>query len=125
MAGGTLALLVAQWINGSLLLFLPPNIARILPNLSFRHDAHVLGFTAALTLATCLLFGLAPALQATRSAPLTGLRQTPGAGHTSPGWLSRGLAVHSQERALRHGQTDVQKPIKWLVRSFMSHGITR
>ena len=93
VAGGTLAIVVAQWISGSLLLFLPPNRVTILPNLSFRPDAHVLGFTAALTLATCLLFGLAPALRATRSAPLAGLRQTPGAGHTSPGWLSRGLVV--------------------------------
>ncbi|MDR3701343.1 MAG: ABC transporter permease [Candidatus Sulfopaludibacter sp.] len=93
VAGGTLAIFAAQWISRSLLLFLPPNTTDILPNLSFRPDAHVIGFAAALTLATCLLFGLAPALQATRSAPLAGLRQTPGAGHTSSGWLRRGLVI--------------------------------
>ena len=93
LAGGALAILVAQWISRSLLLFLPPNATDILPNLSFRPDLHVLAFTGALVAAACLLFGLAPAFQATRSAPLAGLRQTPGAGATSTGWLSRGLVI--------------------------------
>jgi len=93
LAGGALAVVIAQWISKSLLLFLPPNTAQVLPNLSFRPDGHVLAFTAGLTIAACLLFGLAPALQATRSTPLAGLRQLPGAGRAFSGWLSRALVV--------------------------------
>jgi predicted permease len=93
LAGGVAGVLLALWISKALLLFLPPNVAAVLPNLSFRPDTHVLGFTAALTVGACLLFGLAPALRATRSAPISGLRQTPGAGRETSGWLSRGLVV--------------------------------
>jgi predicted permease len=93
LAGGALAVFIAQWISRTLLLFLPPNTVDVLPNLSFRPDAHVLGFTAALTIGACLLFGLVPALQSTRSTPLTGLHQTSGAGRAVSSWLSRGLVV--------------------------------
>jgi predicted permease len=93
LAGGALAILIAQWISKALLLFLPPNAADVLPNLSFRLDAHILGFTAALTLAACLLFGLAPALHATRSTLVSGLRLTPDGGRALSGWLSRALVV--------------------------------
>jgi predicted permease len=91
LAGGVLAVLAAQWISRVLLLFLPPNSAAVLPNLLFRPDAHVLVFTGVFTVAACLLFGLAPALKATRSMTLSGLRQA-GSGSGS-GWLSRGLVV--------------------------------
>ncbi len=93
LTGGTLALLFARWISQALLRFLPPGAVDILPNLSFRPDAHVLAFSAALIAATCLLFGLVPALRATRCVPLLGLRQSSGAGRSSSGWLGRGLVV--------------------------------
>jgi predicted permease len=89
LAGGVLAVFVAQWISRALLLFLPPNSAAVLPNLVFRPDAHVLLFTGALVVTACLLFGLAPALKITRSTTLSGLREV----GSSSGWLSRGLVV--------------------------------
>jgi putative ABC transport system permease protein len=39
-------------------------------------DVRMLGFTAALAVATCVLFGIAPALQATRTPPITVIRST-------------------------------------------------
>jgi predicted permease len=93
LAGGALAIAVARWISDAVLRFLPPNMAGVLPNLTFRLDSHVLAFTAFLTLASCFLFGAAPAVHATRVAPMEGLRQSPGTGHGFSAWLSRGLVV--------------------------------
>jgi predicted permease len=89
LAGGVLAVFVGQWISRALLLFLPPNSATVLPNLVFRPDTHMFVFTGALVVAACLLFGLAPALKATRSLTLSGLRQT----DSGSRWLSQGLVV--------------------------------
>jgi predicted permease len=55
--GGGLGLLVAVWTSSFLLAFL----------LSANPDARVLGFNLALSLVTGVLFGMVPALQATRS----------------------------------------------------------
>ena len=55
----------------------------------------VLGFTAALAVATCILFGLAPALRATQMAPAAAMRSG-GRGTTSGRerfGLRRGLAA--------------------------------
>jgi predicted permease len=63
--GGALGLLVADWGHQLLLGFLvrdPRTVA-----LGFRLDAGVLGFGLALSLATGLLFGLLPAIRATRT----------------------------------------------------------
>jgi predicted permease len=62
--GGALGLVFARWGTGLLLSFLPQG--RIPLVLEIKPDLRVLGFTLGVTLLTGLLFGLAPALQATR-----------------------------------------------------------
>lgn len=64
LAGGALGLLVAVWGHRLLLSFLvrsPETTA-----LDFRLDARVLGFSLAMAVLTALLFGLVPAIRATR-----------------------------------------------------------
>jgi len=87
LCGTALALLIAAWLSRALLHFLPPSAAPALGNLSFRIDLRVLGFAAGLAIFTCLLFGLAPALRATRIAPNRGLREATG------NWSSRVLVI--------------------------------
>jgi predicted permease len=64
LAGGVAGALFALWGSGVLLAFTPPTDLPIV--LTPRLDLRALGFTAALSLATTLVFGLVPALQATR-----------------------------------------------------------
>src|SRR5882672_3688085 len=59
--GGLLGLLFARWGTDMLLGFLPPG--RVL---EIKPDLRMIGFTLGATLLSALLFGLAPALQATR-----------------------------------------------------------
>jgi predicted permease len=59
--GGALGLVVAHWGTDALLRFLPQNAT-----LEIKPDSRMLGFTLVVTVLTGLLFGLAPALQATR-----------------------------------------------------------
>jgi predicted permease len=61
--GGVLGLLLARWGTYLLLTYLPH---RGSPTLDPQLDLRVLSFTLALALSTGLLFGLAPALRATR-----------------------------------------------------------
>ncbi|MBI3280366.1 MAG: FtsX-like permease family protein [Acidobacteria bacterium] len=63
MAGGALGLLFADWGRRSLLALLSLGSRPLPVNVSI--DSRVLIFTAALSLATAILFGLVPALQAT------------------------------------------------------------
>jgi predicted permease len=62
--GGALGLLVTRW--GTLLLLRVASTERALP-LDARLSPGVLAFTATLTIATALLFGIAPALRASRA----------------------------------------------------------
>jgi predicted permease len=89
--GAVLALGVAAWLSRAMLRFLPPKSAPALSNLSFHLEPRVLAFTGGLTILTCLLFGLAPALRATRGTLGSGLRETAGTG--SGRWMNRGLVV--------------------------------
>ncbi|MBV8817430.1 MAG: ABC transporter permease, partial [Acidobacteriaceae bacterium] len=63
-AGGSSGLLIASWLDGMLAGFLPPE--KISLQLSTHPDTRVLLFTIAVSLLTAILFGLIPALQATK-----------------------------------------------------------
>jgi predicted permease len=64
LAGGAVGLLFALWTE-EFLLKLVASAGRAI-TIDVRPDLHVLGFTAAISVATGVLFGLAPALQAAR-----------------------------------------------------------
>ena len=63
--GGSLGLLVAVWAKDVLLAMLPENMSVAKVN-SVAIDGNVLAFTVILSLGTALLFGLLPALRASR-----------------------------------------------------------
>jgi macrolide transport system ATP-binding/permease protein len=63
--GGLLGLIVATWGRNLLWAYRPPFLPADAVDLSF--DGRVLAFTVGITLATGILFGLVPALQASRS----------------------------------------------------------
>jgi predicted permease len=65
--GAAAGLLVARWLSGSLVAFLSSNDSPLFVDLSL--DWRVFAFTAAVAVSACLLFGLAPALRATRTSP--------------------------------------------------------
>ena len=71
-AGGVLGLVVAWWGSRALLRLAAPS-GEPLP-LDARLDTRVLAFTAAVSLGTALLFGLAPSIHATRVELATALR---------------------------------------------------
>lgn len=64
LAGGALGVLLAYLSVGALVSFRPPTPVTL--SLDLGIDMRVLAYTASLSLATGLLFGLAPALQATK-----------------------------------------------------------
>jgi putative ABC transport system permease protein len=67
LLGGALGLVVAVWGIELLVAAIPRSILASMPYLdNLAIDSGVLGFTCAITLATGLVFGLAPALQASK-----------------------------------------------------------
>src|SRR5262249_28605439 len=64
VAGGVLGILLASWISTVLVGFI--STAAMSIDLSFELDLRVLAFTLVISVATGILFGLAPALAATR-----------------------------------------------------------
>jgi putative ABC transport system permease protein len=93
LLGAGLGLGVAYLVSGALLAFLPPQQAVALPNLRFALDTRVLGFTALLSVMTCLLFGVGPALRATGRVAASALKSGAGLGQRHRNILSRGLLV--------------------------------
>ncbi len=71
--GGGLGLLLADWLSDVLLSLVPAGLPRLD---EVRLDGTVLGFTLALSLLTGLVFGIAPAWQASRSDVLEPLKET-------------------------------------------------
>jgi putative ABC transport system permease protein len=61
--GGAAGILVARWLLSALIRLAPPNLPRVA---DVQLSGRVLLFTAGLTVLTTLLFGLLPALSATR-----------------------------------------------------------
>src|SRR5262245_14261811 len=66
LLGAATGLLIAFWINQTLMALEPPVPAAWNFQIDLRLDAQALGFTVLLTFVTALLFGLAPALQASK-----------------------------------------------------------
>jgi putative ABC transport system permease protein len=79
LLGGTLGLGVARVVNAALLSFLPPQQAFAAPNLRLEMDARLLGFVLLLSCATCLLFGVLPALRVTGNVAAGALKTGAGA----------------------------------------------
>jgi putative ABC transport system permease protein len=91
-AGAAIGLGLAAWASRALVAQLSTSRAPIVLDLAL--DWRVLSFTAAMTAATALLFGVAPALRATRVAPIEALtRQGRGVAGDARGALSSSLIV--------------------------------
>jgi hypothetical protein len=78
-AGAALGLALA-WVTGKLLLAMVSADGNVMA-LDLLPDARILGFTVALTACTVLLFGVIPALRATRNDLTGSLRQGRGIAH--------------------------------------------
>ena len=72
IAGGVVGLLIANWTTSVLIGAMP--IQDLMNTLSSTPDARVLAFTMLLSVVTALLFGLVPALQASRPALASALK---------------------------------------------------
>ncbi len=98
LAGGVLGLLLGLWVLRILLLFTPaglPRLAEMTPGSGL--DLRVLGFSLLLSLLTGILFGLAPAVQASRPDLNSTLKE--GMARTTAGvrhLRARGLLVVSE-----------------------------
>jgi putative ABC transport system permease protein len=94
LAGGALGLIVASW-TGALLIGSLPGASDGSVTLSSDPDLRVMLFTAGLSVATALLFGVAPAIQATRSGVAGTLKDEAGGvvGGTGHARVRKGLVV--------------------------------
>jgi putative ABC transport system permease protein len=86
LAGGALGLLFALWGTDALLRWAPVDIPRVA---SIHMDASVLAFTLAISMAAALVFGLAPAIEASRAAIGEALKES--GRSSSPGRRTRRL----------------------------------
>jgi predicted permease len=93
--GGALAFVLAYWAQSALWAHRPPGLAA--DALDLHPDARVLGFTLGISLLTAVLFGLAPALRASRPDLVDELKQRggPSAGGNRP-FALRNLLVAGQ-----------------------------
>ena len=90
--GAALGLLFASWFSRALVSQLSTATNRVYLDLAI--DWRLLAFTAAIAVATAILFGTLPALRATGVAPIEALKEQ-GRGSSSDAWvsLSSGLVV--------------------------------
>ncbi len=91
--GGLLGLVVAKWAGRVLLALLSSGRARI--NLELHLDIRVLAFTAVVCIVSGILFGLAPALRATRTDLLSSLKQ-PASGSSTGRFTTGKILVAGQ-----------------------------
>ena len=80
ITGGGLGLLIADWATKMLIAIVPGNMPR---TAEIRVDAAVIGFAFGLCVMTALLFGLTPALNASRTGLNESLKQTGRSGTSS------------------------------------------
>jgi macrolide transport system ATP-binding/permease protein len=88
--GGGAALLLTLWTTSMLSRLQPPVPFPVEMNLGL--DWRVLAFAAAVSLATAVLFGLAPALATSQTNPLNALRASE-IGGRGRGWVRRGIVI--------------------------------
>jgi putative ABC transport system permease protein len=86
LLGGLLGLLLAYWMLNSLVGLIPVEIPRFV---KINIDGTVLGFNVAISILTGLIFGLIPALQASKTN-LSGMLKEAGKGSVSGGEARRG-----------------------------------
>jgi predicted permease len=79
LAGAAAGLLLAYWINQLLMAFKPPFPSAFTFTLDLSLDGRTFGFTLLLAVATGLIFGLVPALQASRPDVVPALKDESGA----------------------------------------------
>ncbi|HKS05374.1 MAG TPA: ADOP family duplicated permease [Gemmatimonadaceae bacterium] len=89
--GGLAGLLLALWGSALLSRNLPVGMENLGPFLTLRMGAPVLWFTAAVAFACALVFGVVPALRATRRGVAAGLRDDRGARRTPR--IERGIVA--------------------------------
>ncbi|MDX2151488.1 MAG: ABC transporter permease [Bryobacteraceae bacterium] len=92
--GAALGALLSQFLSRALVTFIDNGAGRL--HLSLGVDWHVFWFTAGLALLTCLIFGLAPAIGASRTDAVTAMRAGRGAAASSERGHLRRLLVVSQ-----------------------------
>jgi putative ABC transport system permease protein len=97
LGGGGLGVLLALLCKDLLVAFSPGNIPRLD---EARLDARVLGFSIGITLLTTLLFGLVPALQASKPDLVTTLKEGGRKGGAQSGRVRNGLVVAEVALAL-------------------------
>ncbi len=94
LVASTLGILLAYWGKTALVSLLPPFFAR---NLNLKLDGRVLLYTLVLALAATILFGLIPALQASKTDRMAALKDRTGAPTGSARWYGlRGILVMVQ-----------------------------
>ncbi len=91
LLSGVIGVVVALWARDLMMVMLPAAPFPI--GLEFRVDGVVLGFALGVTLLTALLFGLAPALQASNPELVPTLKDDIGAGHPKRARLQSTLVV--------------------------------
>ena len=89
--GALAGLVFARWASPMLVAQLSTSVTRVTLDLSL--DWRVLAFTGAVTIATAVLFGTAPALRATRVAPIDALNEQGRGALCDVRSLSSGLVV--------------------------------
>jgi predicted permease len=91
---GSLGILLGYWGKTALISLLPPGLAR---RLNFSLDARVLLYTLFLSLVATVVFGLVPALQASKTDRIADLKDRTGAPTGSARWYGlRGILVMVQ-----------------------------
>ncbi|MGH9934864.1 MAG: ABC transporter permease [Blastocatellia bacterium] len=97
LVGATAGLLLAYWINQLLMAFKPPFPSAFTFTLDLSLDRRALGFTLILAVATGVIFGLFPALQASKPDVVPALKDESGAEGARRRWLNlRGALVVTQ-----------------------------
>ncbi|MBO0860088.1 MAG: ABC transporter permease [Chloracidobacterium sp.] len=96
LSGGLAGALLAFWLSDSLRALLPEQYSAIPLQIDLKPDARTLGFTLAASLLTGILFGLAPALQASKFDLAPMLKEGGAAGQSGGSAQLRGLLVSAQ-----------------------------